>query len=226
MSRIRKKRYEKRVFSGVQGFLLLILLFVFLANFIMYLNYVVKPCVTSVAEIEVKAMVEQAVNDAIQEQFSQGKKNGQLLYIKMDDQGKVTMVQADTVAMNAVAADLTASIQRRLRNIKSVRVNLPIGSLLGSQILSQGGPKFDLTISPLAATKVDFKTEFKSSGINQTRHKVYLEVDSTAKILVPFASDELHMKNTVLIAETVIVGDVPESYIFVPKENILDVANE
>lgn len=203
----------------------MILIFVVCLYGAFFFAKVVKPSIASVAEMKVKAIVTQTINDAIREKFVEDINAGQLLEIKTDNEGKITMVQADTIAMNRLATDMTYRIQRKLTKLSNTKVQLPIGSLMGSQILSQVGPKIQLSILPMAATEVNFKTEFESSGINQTRHRVYLEVSSSAKVLVPFSSEKMQLTNTILVAETMIVGDVPQSYIFVPERSILDAVN-
>lgn len=222
MSDYRKRRKGQ---ESKKYFLIIVLFFLLFIYSSFFFFRVVKPSIASVSEMKVKAIVTQTINDAIREKFIEDINAGQLLEIKNDKDGKITMVQADTVAMNRLAVDMTYRIQKKLTGLSNTKLQLPIGSLMGSQIFSQVGPKIDLSILPMATTEVNFKTEFESTGINQTRHRVYLEVNSSAKVLVPFSSDTMKLKNTVLVAETIIVGDVPQSYIFVPERNILDVAN-
>jgi len=217
------KRKKQNGHGNTKGFLCLILCFLFLIYSLFFLIKVVKPSITSVSEMRVKAIVTQTINEAIREKFIEDINAGNLIETELDKDGKIALVQADTVAMNRLAADMTVRIQEKLMNLKDTKVKLPLGSLMGSQILSQVGPKLNLRILPMATTEVSFKTEFESTGINQTRHRVYLEVNSSAKVLVPFSSNKMKLKNTVLVAETIIVGDVPQSYIFVPEKGILDV---
>ncbi len=220
---IRRKKQNRR--GTTKGFLFFILCMLFLVYSSFFLIKVVKPSITSVSEMRVKAIVTQTINEAIREKFAEDVNAGHLIEMELDNEGKVTLVQADTVAMNRLAADMSGRIQKKLMNLTDTKIQLPVGSLMGSQILSQMGPKFSLRILPMATTEVSFKTEFESTGINQTRHRVYLEVNSSAKVLVPFSSNKMQLKNTVLVAETIIVGDVPQSYIFVPEKGILDVVN-
>lgn len=63
---------------------------------------------------------------------------------------------------------------------------------------------------------VNFGTEFEHAGINQTRHRVYLIVNTEAKVIVPFNSSNMHVTTYLPVAETIIVGKIPENYICVP----------
>jgi hypothetical protein len=84
----------------------------------------------------------------------------------------------------------------------------------------------DIRIIPISVSSIDFETEFVSEGINQTKYKVYIELKSHVKVIAPLVSDTFEVSTTVLIAEAVILGTVPNSYVYVPEEDILDVTQE
>uniref|UniRef100_UPI001A92EF92 sporulation protein YunB n=1 Tax=Clostridioides difficile TaxID=1496 RepID=UPI001A92EF92 len=67
---------------------------------------------------------------------------------------------------------------------------------------------------------VNFKTEFESSGINQTRHRIYLEAQTQVKVVIPLITSTKQIKAQIPICETIIVGDVPESYVNIPEKNL------
>ena len=92
--------------------------------------------------------------------------------------------------------------------------------------LWEHGPKVDVKVIPLSVSGIDFKTEFEAKGINQTKYKVYIILKSQVKVLAPLSAATFDMSSTVLIAEAVILGGVPKSYVQVPKEDILDVTDE
>ncbi len=167
-------------------------------------------------------MITKSINQAVAEEMLSGEISGQLIQVQTGADGQVTMIQADTIAMNRMAASLTGRIQERITSLGEESIAIPFGSVFGSQLLSQIGPKLKLKVVPIGAAEVGFKTEFESSGINQTRHRIYLEVSSTARILAPFSLAKIQTSDVILVAETVIVGDVPQSYVFVPENDILD----
>ena len=116
-------------------------------------------------------------------------------------------------------------MQGRYKEMKPVSLQVPVGSIVGSQILSQIGPYVDLKVLPIGMSRVNFKTEFESMGINQTKYKVYLEMDSQARVLAPFTINNINVQNTILVAEAIIVGKVPNAYINVPEDGVLDSTN-
>ena len=81
--------------------------------------------------------------------------------------------------------------------MKEEKVSVPAGSLLGSKFFSQTGPNINLRVIPLSVSGMDFKTEFESQGINQTKYKVYIILRSEVKVLAPFSSATFHMASTI-----------------------------
>ena len=77
----------------------------------------------------------------------------------------------------------------------------------------------------MSVSKCDYESDFEEQGINQTKYKIYLKVKSTVRVLQPFSSKNISVENRILLGEMVILGDVPNSYVNVPKEDILDAIN-
>lgn len=203
--------------NKVKWFLSLVLLIVLAIYGFLFVDRIIKPSIASIAEVKVKAIITQTINDAIQEKFIIDTDIQQLLTIKTDVDGNVTYVEANAVAMNELAAALATDAQNKFKNMEPQDVRIPAGSLIGSQMLSQVGPGVHLKILPIGMSKANFRTEFESCGINQTKYKVFLEFESQAKVLVPFSINNINVTNTILVAEAIIVGKVPNTYVQVPK---------
>ena len=205
------------------GGYIFLFLTVFILGFIFYYwQTIVAPAIDSIAEIKARALVTQIVNESINEQFSEESDATELLIIKTNNEGKVEMVQSNTKAINALITELSKEIQRRYIAIERFNLEVPLGTILGSRLLSQTGPNIDMKILPLSVSAMDFRTEFETEGINQTKYKVYVILESRAKVLAPFSTKTLELQTTILIAEAVILGDVPSSYVIVPQDNMID----
>ena len=107
-------------------------------------------------------------------------------------------------------------MQGTLQSIEGEVVNIPLGQIFGSQILAYHGPKIPVTLIPIGTVHVDITHSFSEAGINQTRHKIYLEVFAGVQFVVPFISAEREVMTAVPIAETVYMGDVPNTVIDMP----------
>ena len=216
---MKRRNRKKKCFIAI-----VITIVLFIYGFII-LDRSIKPTVLAISEVQARKFATQAINEAVKDKIKDDIKYKDLIFVKYDKDGKVTMMQANTVLMNSIASDVALEVQQNIREIGSGTIKIPLGNALNSQILSQYGPKIELNIVPQGSVSVDFTTEFIESGINQTVHKVYLIIIADVRIIVPLASDTIKIVTNIPIAETIIVGDVPESYIFVPKDEVLNVVN-
>lgn len=125
--------------------------------------------------------------------------------------------------MNKIASDVALDIQDELKQIRTASAYIPIGNALRSQILAQYGPKLKIGIEPVGIVNVDFGTEFESSGINQTRHRIFLLIKTNVKVIIPFTSSTKQVASQMPVCETIVVGKVPQNYVNVPKSDMMDV---
>jgi len=219
------RRVHRKKGNNVKWFICLVLLLVLAIYSAIYTENIIKPNVSAIAEVEVKSMITRTVNKAIREQFLNPEDIKALLTIKTDSDGNITFVESNTAAMNNLATELTQRVQTQYQWKEATVIDVPVGSILGSQILSQVGPSIGLKVLPIGVSRVNYKTEFESMGINQTKYKVYLEMESLARVLAPFTINNIEVQHTVLIAEAVIVGEVPDAYINVPPGSAIDATN-
>lgn len=202
--------------------LILFILSVFIGSFL-YIDRTLRPTITVLAETKALELANRSINKSVAEMV-EGKINYEdLMNIRLDANDKITMIQANTIMMNEIASAVALEIQDELKKVKSTSAYIPIGTALGSPILAKYGPKLKVSIEPIGTVTVNFKTEFESSGINQTRHRIYLEAQTQVRVVIPLTTSTKEIKAQIPICETVIVGDVPNSYINIPKENIPNV---
>jgi len=186
------------------------------------LKWQIGPNIDAVSRMKAKGMVTQLINDTIREELAEESEGEDLFIVKTGKDGKVQMVQANTSLINRMVSSFAGNLQKKYAGLEAQPVKLSYGSLIGSKILSQTGGGIEIKILPLSVTKYDFETEFEGQGINQTKYKIYIVLESNVRILQPFSDRNVKIKNKVLISEAVILGDVPDSYVNVPKEDILD----
>ncbi len=187
------------------------------------LKWQIGPNIDAVSSLKAKGIVTELINSTIREVFPSEEDEKELIIVKTGEDGKIQMVQANTPLINKMVAAFAESLQKKYSKMDACQVDISYGTLLGSKVLSQSGLGFDIKVLPLSVTKYDFETEFESQGINQTKYKVYITLESEVRILQPFSDKDIKIENKVLISEAVILGEVPDSYVNVPKEDILDV---
>ncbi|RKD26085.1 sporulation protein YunB [Caminicella sporogenes DSM 14501] len=183
----------------------------------------IKPTVLAIAEVKANEIASRAINESIYSKITDDIRYQDLYFIRTDNEGNVTLMQANTIMMNKLASEVARTVQDTIRNIKSPSIRVPLGNIFGSQLLAQYGPKINIDVTPIGKVNVDFTSEFEESGINQTRHKIYLIVKAQVKTIIPFSSSTILVETKVPITETIIVGKVPENYINVPKDEYMNV---
>lgn len=202
-------------------FILIFIVSVFIGSFI-YVDNNLRPTITVLAETKAMELANKSINKAVGDIVKDKINYSDLIYTKLDSQGKISMIQSNSVLMNQVASDVALEIQNELKQVKTTTSYIPIGTALKSPILAKYGPQLKVSIQPIGTVSVDFKTSFESAGINQTRHTIYLEVKTQVKVVIPLTTSTKEVKAQIPICETIIVGDVPESYVNVPKELVPD----
>ena len=201
--RVRRRRFLRRAL--LLSLLLLALFLLIDRNF--------RPLVFSLAEARSAAMASQVLSGALAEALGDGVGYDDLMNVRMDDRGQVALLSANTVRMNRLADKAGEAALRRLQSMSSERVSVPLGAALGMTIFAGSGPRIPVSIVPIGSIATDFATEFEACGINQTRHKVYLRVSASIRIVIPTGARTTQVSANMLVAESIIVGAVPESFV-------------
>lgn len=136
----------------------------------------------------------------------------ELFTIEKDNNGNVVMIKANVVPVNEIISDVANKIQEQIDQRRREDVEIALGSFTGFKLLAGRGPGIKIRISSIGNVETDLRSEFTSQGINQTLHRVYLQVKCRVSILTPFNDIEQEITNQVLLAENVIVGNIPSTY--------------
>lgn len=183
----------------------------------------IEPNIDAVSKLKARGIINQIINETIGEEFSGRDYEENLFIVEKGEDGQIQTVQSNTSLINGMVSGFAEKLAKRYEEMEPREIAVSYGTLLGSKLLSQTNLDFNIKVLPLSVTGYDFETEFEGQGINQTKYKIYITLDSSVRVLQPFAADTINIKSKVLIAEVVIVGEVPGSYVNVPKEDILDV---
>lgn len=143
-----------------------------------------------------------------------------LVRISRDANGKITGIETLINPINEIISDIAVRIQKRFDEEEQKDIYIRMGMLTGSKLLTNSGPKIKIRISNYGDLDTDFRSEFKAEGINQTLHRLYLEVDCKVAILGPFGTVEEKISNQVILAENIIVGEIPNTYYNFQGENV------
>ena len=153
------------------------------------------------------------VNDTINRTLS-GRDYGYDYFVTIDrdESGAVTAIKANMARINALSSELLSDIVEAADK-GELSLSIPIGNILGSSLLLGKGPDIPVDITLLTSSRVDFKNEISAAGINQTKHEMKLDVVVDIDVVLPWRTVSTQVVTEILIAETVIVGEVPQTYL-------------
>lgn len=188
-----------------------------LAALFLVLEKNLEEVILNMARARAEAMAVEYINEAVEDSAGGQISYSEMITVRTDHQGRVTMLEANAARMNQLAAQTALRAQARLESAEAQSVSIPLGAALGVPFLSALGPYVHVRIVPVSAVSAVFSTEFESAGINQTRHKIYLSLKTTVRLVIPSGARQVSLESQVLVAESIIVGDVPSSYVNVPE---------
>lgn len=165
-----------------------------------------KLCLSEAKNIATKISNDEATN--VMDKYAYN----DLVNITKDKNEDVVLVQANTNAINDIASRIPNDVIEKMSKNTNSTITIYLGSIFGLKILSGRGPKISAKIANTGNVETNLVSEFKAQGINQTLHRIYLELKMEVSILTPYDTVSTTITNQVLIAESIIVGAVPNSY--------------
>lgn len=216
------RRLGRRSRKGRLVFLILLFL---VADIILFTTFSVraKPMIKELAVQKTKAVATSAINEAVGDAIKEsGIDYDKLMIVDTNSNGTVTAIKSNTIAIDLLKHDITSRVISSVNEINRSNLSIPFGTLLGSQLFNNYGPNFQIRIQPLGNVETKFVNSFTSTGINQTRQQINLDVKVHLTVLIADYAVNTDVSSTFLVADTVIVGEVPDSYTVIGDSSALD----
>ncbi len=186
-----------------------------------------RPILTSLATARVANTVTRIVTAAVNETVYEGDVDyDSLISLEKDNDGRVVALKSNMAVLNRLQSAVLANVLERLGEVDTRELAIPLGTLTGSPLMAGRGPAIRVRMQSVGAPAARFENAFTSAGINQTKHQILLAVDVSVGILLPGFSTATRVSSSFAVAETVIVGGVPESYTYFNSNNVRDTAEE
>jgi sporulation protein YunB len=192
---------------------LIIILIVFVIPILLLeiITGLIKPALIALCEINARSLGITISNKVVTEMMENiGYLD--LITLERDNAGEIKALKANVIEMNKLSAKIGLAIQKKYDELGEIYISIPLGNFTGNELLAGLGPKATIKIIPVGTVTTTFKTEFISTGINQTRHRVYLEILNRVRIVAPLIVNTSEITTTIDVAETVLVGDVPDTF--------------
>ncbi len=198
-------------------FFAVIIISIFLMS--IFFSYVVNPIIINTIELKSKSMTTQAINSAIADVLDGTITYNDLVNIVTNEIGDVELIQANTLKVNMLSKDIARSTETKLDTFGQSGIKIPLGTFTGMTFLVGKGPSLTLSTMPIGAVTCAFESIFESAGINQTAHRIYLNVTADVGVVLPFTTRKLRTSQVVMVSENIIIGKIPDVYL---ETSVLD----
>jgi len=183
---------------------------------ILFVDMKIRPVVKTVAQYQGSKITSSAINKSVKDAISKSDVDFEnLVSISYNNSGDISSVKTNIKEIDRLQSEISLSVNSSMDEISDDCIEIPLGTFSGISLLNGRGPVFKFKIKPVGFVSTQLKSEFISAGINQTLHKITLNVGTSATAVVPGANADFDVNFTYVVAETVIVGKIPESYTYV-----------
>ncbi len=170
---------------------------------------IAKNLIINKAEILSSDVVDDAITEAICELDIS---YNDIIIITYNSKHEIQTINTDIVAVNKLKAEISSKIHEKLSQVNKKDIDIPIGNFLGAQLFEGRGFNVSFAVTLTGSANVNLVSSFTSAGINQTKHSLSVDIDTTVNVLSTAWSDTIKIKSSAALAETVIVGNVPDLY--------------
>ena len=201
-----------RYFRKILRIAVLLLILLFSCLFLLRSKY--QAVIMALAQTQVKNATSDLINDAIDAQISNGNiQYDRMVYFEKDLDGRITALKTNMSEVNRLKTDLLNLINDEILAMDSDHLRIPLGSFIVPEIFAGKGPGLPVQILTIRNSEASFFSEFSQAGINQTLQKLNMQVSVDVAVLVLGRVEDFTISSQVVIAETVIVGQVPDTFL-------------
>lgn len=200
----------QRFFRRILRYLIFLLILITVAMVLFRVKY--RQTIQGLAETQVKNTTSDLINDAIDKQIANGNiQYDRIVYFEKDLNGRITALKTNMSEMNRLKTDILNIINDEILALDTSELGIPLGSLFLPEFLSGKGPEIPVHILSIRNSESSFSSSFSEAGINQTLHQINMLVSVDVAVLVFGQTNYFSVSSQVVIAETIIVGQVPET---------------
>ena len=194
--------------------LLRFLVFLLVLGFVLLVLFRIKfhGTIRSLAETQVKNSTSDLINDAIDKQIDVGNiQYDRIVYFEKDLNGKITALKTNMSEVNRLKTSILNIINDEILAMDTTDLGIPLGSLIFPEMMSGRGPHIPVQILSISNSDASFESYFTEAGINQTLQKLTMNINVDVAILVLGKAENFTVSSQVVVAETIIVGQVPDT---------------
>ena len=205
--------------AGLRRFLIrlsfrLLLAFVVILGLFLLFRSKYRPLLRELAETQVKNSTSDLANDALTAQLSRDSvAYDRIVYFEKDLNGRITAMKTNILEVNRMKTEILELINQEILSMDTARLGIPIGSLIFPELFAGKGFCIPIHILSIRNSDATFSSQFQQAGINQTLHRLIMELSVDVSILVLGQTESFAVSSQVVVAETIIVGEVPDTFL-------------
>ena len=212
---MREKFKVKNKKSKHKVIFILMFTFVLIISFsVLFFIKAVNPVIINTSKAKIISLSQQTLNNAVFDVIKDGSIYDSLIKISRNESGEITFISNNAYHINKISRDIINEAQEQLSFIGSRGIDIPLGTFSGITALNGFGPNVNIKLIPIGAVNCNFLSKFIQAGINQTNHKIYLEIDCKVNIVLPTENHTVATKTQIMIAENIIIGKSPQTYLY------------
>lgn len=177
-----------------------------------YFQFYVNPQIVKTHSAQIKSNVISIINSAIDKTIAQNDYDD-LIEVSKDINGDIVLLHVNSKNANKLNNNISEEVQTSLDDGSLLSYSLPLGAFLGIPLLSHVGPQVQLQISQIGHVQTKFRSQIASLSINQSYHKIYITIKTVVCVVLPLYTQNIEVSNQVLIAENILVGKIPDTYL-------------
>lgn len=172
-----------------------------------------RPVVETINAYQCHETVSRIINKAVLAELERNDVDyAKLVTLSTNGDGEVISVESNIMNINRLKTEVAERIEREIERLSAINIEIPIGTLLGIQLLHGKGFNVGMSVKPFGYTTTSIISEFSDAGINQTLHRIVIEINTCVDAVIPGIKTRVPVSTSIIAAETVIVGRVPDAY--------------
>ena len=203
---------KKRIMLRSIGLKLISVSLIFI-GLLLLIDLSMRPVIEKVNQYECRTILTDMINSTVLEELQRSDIDyNKLVLLSENHDGEIVSVQSNVMNINLLQSNISARLGRELQHISEIDIGIPVGTLSGLQFFHGHGFDVGMTVKPIGYPVTKIISEFTEAGINQTHHRIIIEIHTMVDAVIPGYSTDVAVSTTIVAAETIIIGRVPDAY--------------
>ncbi len=203
---------KKRIMLRGIGLKLISVSLIFI-GLLLLIDLSMRPVIEKVNQYECRSMLTDMINRTVLEELQRSDIDyNKLVLLSENHDGEIVSVQSNVMNINMLQSNISERLGRELQHISEIDIGIPVGTLSGLQFFHGHGFNVGMTVQPIGYPSTKIISEFTEAGINQTRHRIIIEINALVDAVIPGYSTDVAVTSTIVAAETIIIGRIPDAY--------------